>query len=86
MRIIIESMIYENFFLFFLYSKLGLDLIPRVGPLAVNPTEVGIVSLHNFHSSSDENTKNTSVSFYDKKREFDDYFFQTKIESWYIEA
>lgn len=52
---------------FFLYSKLGLDLIPRVGPLAVNATEVGIVSLHNFHSSSDENTKNTSVSLYDKK-------------------
>ncbi|KAL7022521.1 hypothetical protein ACKWTF_012281 [Chironomus riparius] len=40
--------------------KLCLDLVPRVGPLAVNPPEVGIVALHNFHSSSDENTKNTS--------------------------
>jgi hypothetical protein len=44
------------------YRKLGLDLVPRIGPLAVNPVEVGIVALHNFHSSSDENTKNTSVS------------------------
>lgn len=56
-------MIYDMYS-FSLYSKLGLDLIPRVGPLAVNPTEVGIVALHNFHSSSDENTKNASVSFY----------------------
>jgi hypothetical protein len=57
----------NDLWIFFLFSKLGLDLIPRVGPLAVNPIEVGIVSLHNFHSSSDENTKNTSVSFYFNK-------------------
>lgn len=53
----------NNFLLFYKHRKLGLDLVPRVGPLAVNPPEVGIVALHNFHSSSDENTKNTSVRY-----------------------
>lgn len=46
----------------FFRRKLGLDLVPRVGPLAVNSTDVGIVALQNFHTSSDENTKNASVS------------------------
>lgn len=46
--------------IYFNYSKLGLDLVPRVGPLAVDPTEIGVVALHNVHVSSDENTKVTS--------------------------
>ena len=52
----------RKFSLCVFFSKLGLDLIPRVGPLAVNASMCGIVALHNFHSSSDENTKNASVS------------------------
>lgn len=44
------------------HRKLGLDLVPRVGPLAVSPTEIGIVALHNVHMTSDETAKNTSVS------------------------
>jgi hypothetical protein len=43
------------------FSKLGLDLVPRVGPFSVDPKDVGIVSLHNTHLSSDETAKNTSV-------------------------
>jgi hypothetical protein len=45
------------------YSKLGLDLVPRLGPIAVSPKEVGIVALHNVHMTSDETAKNTSVSW-----------------------
>lgn len=45
------------------FSKLGLDLVPRVGPFSVNPSDVGIVALHNVHMSSDETAKNTSVSY-----------------------
>lgn len=48
--------------LFSLRSKLGLDLVPRTGPLAVSPTQIGIVALHNVHMTSDETAKNTSVS------------------------
>lgn len=46
---------------FLIFSKLGLDLVPRVGPFSVDPKDVGIVSLHNTHLSSDETAKNTSV-------------------------
>lgn len=34
-----------------------------MGPLAVLPTEIGIVALHNVHMTSDETAKNTSVSY-----------------------
>lgn len=35
--------------------------MPRIGPLVVNPAELGIVGLHNVHMISDETAKNTSV-------------------------
>ncbi|XP_058116112.1 dedicator of cytokinesis protein 3 [Anopheles ziemanni] len=37
--------------------KLGLDLVPRLGTLAVDPQKIGIVSLHQVHVSSAENAK-----------------------------
>ncbi|XP_055698123.1 dedicator of cytokinesis protein 3 isoform X2 [Phlebotomus papatasi] len=40
--------------------KLCLDLVPRIGPLAVNPHNIGIVSLHNVHVNSAENAKASS--------------------------
>lgn len=49
-------------FISFINSKLGLDLVPRLGPIAVSPKQIGIVSLHNVHMTSDETAKNTSVS------------------------
>lgn len=42
--------------------KLGLDLVPRNGPLAVDPHKCGIVSLHQVHVNSAENAKASSVS------------------------
>ncbi|CAD7092210.1 unnamed protein product [Hermetia illucens] len=41
-------------------GKLGLDLVPRIGPLAVNPHIVSIVSLHKIHENSAENAKASS--------------------------
>ncbi|XP_055305427.1 dedicator of cytokinesis protein 3 isoform X2 [Sitodiplosis mosellana] len=40
--------------------KLCLDLVPRIGPLAVNPYEISISSLHHVHVSSSENAKASS--------------------------
>ncbi|XP_037810861.1 dedicator of cytokinesis protein 3 [Lucilia sericata] len=40
--------------------KLGLDLVPRVGPLAVDPHNIGIVGLHNVHVTSADNAKASS--------------------------
>ncbi|ALC45637.1 spg [Drosophila busckii] len=40
--------------------KLGLDLVPRVGPLAVDPHSIGIVKLYNVHVSSADNAKASS--------------------------
>ncbi|XP_013109839.2 dedicator of cytokinesis protein 3 isoform X1 [Stomoxys calcitrans] len=40
--------------------KLGLDLVPRIGPLAVDPHNIGIVGLHNVHVTSAENAKASS--------------------------
>ncbi|XP_060650171.1 dedicator of cytokinesis protein 3 [Drosophila nasuta] len=40
--------------------KLGLDLVPRVGPLAVDPHGIGIVKLYNVHVSSADNAKASS--------------------------
>lgn len=48
--------------LFDLCSKLGLDLVPREGPLAVDPHSIGIVKLYNVHVSSADNAKASSVS------------------------
>lgn len=45
-----------------LCSKLGLDLVPREGPLAVDPHSIGIVKLYNVHVSSADNAKASSVS------------------------
>lgn len=42
--------------------KLGLDLVPRLGTLAVDPHKIGIVSLHQVHVNSAENAKAASVS------------------------
>ncbi|XP_055375365.1 dedicator of cytokinesis protein 3 [Condylostylus longicornis] len=39
--------------------KLGLDMVPRNGPLAVDPHEIGIVKLYEVHVASD-NAKTTS--------------------------
>lgn len=44
-----------------LCSKLGLDLVPREGPLAVDPHGIGIVKLYNVHVSSADNAKASSV-------------------------
>ncbi|KAM8705044.1 hypothetical protein ACLKA7_009497 [Drosophila subpalustris] len=41
-------------------NKLGLDLVPRVGPLAVDPHGIGIVKLYNVHVSSADNAKASS--------------------------
>ncbi|XP_030371328.1 dedicator of cytokinesis protein 3 [Scaptodrosophila lebanonensis] len=40
--------------------KLGLDLVPRVGPLAVDPHGIGIVKLYNVHVTSADNAKASS--------------------------
>ncbi|XP_073817677.1 dedicator of cytokinesis spg [Musca autumnalis] len=40
--------------------KLGLDLVPRIGPLAVDPHNIGIVALHNVHVTSADNAKASS--------------------------
>ncbi|XP_017103025.2 dedicator of cytokinesis protein 3 isoform X1 [Drosophila bipectinata] len=40
--------------------KLGLDLVPREGPLAVDPHSIGIVKLYNVHVSSADNAKASS--------------------------
>ncbi|XP_052889360.1 dedicator of cytokinesis protein 3 isoform X2 [Anopheles moucheti] len=40
--------------------KLGLDLVPRSGTLAVDPQKIGIVSLHQVHVNSAENAKAAS--------------------------
>ncbi|XP_068154340.1 dedicator of cytokinesis protein 3 isoform X1 [Drosophila tropicalis] len=40
--------------------KLGLDLVPRIGPLAVDPHGIGIVKLYNVHVSSADNAKASS--------------------------
>ncbi|XP_039431309.1 dedicator of cytokinesis protein 3 isoform X3 [Culex pipiens pallens] len=40
--------------------KLGLDLVPRLGTLAVDPHKIGIVSLHQVHQASAENAKAAS--------------------------
>ncbi|XP_053681007.1 dedicator of cytokinesis protein 3 [Anopheles nili] len=40
--------------------KLGLDLVPRTGALAVDPQKIGIVSLHQVHVNSAENAKAAS--------------------------
>ncbi|XP_033233286.1 dedicator of cytokinesis protein 3 isoform X2 [Drosophila pseudoobscura] len=40
--------------------KLGLDLVPREGPLAVDPHGIGIVKLYNVHVSSADNAKASS--------------------------
>ncbi|KAM7361574.1 dedicator of cytokinesis spg isoform 2-T2 [Cochliomyia hominivorax] len=40
--------------------KLGLDLVPRVGPLAVDPHNIGIVGLYNVHVTSADNAKASS--------------------------
>lgn len=45
------------------FRKLCLDLVPRIGPLAVNPYEISISSLHQVHVNSSENAKASSVSF-----------------------
>lgn len=47
-----------------IYRKLGLDLVPRIGPLAVIPQEISISSLHQVHVNSSENAKASSVSFH----------------------
>lgn len=48
--------------LFLFYRKLGLDLVPRIGPLAVNCQEISVSSLHQVHVNSSENAKASSVS------------------------
>ncbi|XP_011184777.2 dedicator of cytokinesis protein 3 isoform X2 [Zeugodacus cucurbitae] len=40
--------------------KLGLDQVPRIGPLAVDPHNIGIVGLYNVHVSSADNAKASS--------------------------
>ncbi|XP_055847546.1 dedicator of cytokinesis protein 3 isoform X2 [Episyrphus balteatus] len=40
--------------------KLGLDLVPRVGPLAVDPNKIGIVRLYQVHVTSADNAKASS--------------------------
>lgn len=37
-----------------------MDLVPRIGPLAVNPHEISISSLHQVHVNSSENAKASS--------------------------
>lgn len=49
-------------FLFIYYRKLFLDLVPRVGPLAVDPHNISVVSLHQVHVKSAENAKASSVN------------------------
>ncbi|XP_037943777.1 dedicator of cytokinesis protein 3-like [Teleopsis dalmanni] len=41
-------------------NKLGLDLVPRIGPLAVDPHNIGIVGLYNVHVTSADNAKASS--------------------------
>lgn len=50
-----------NIFFHFNYRKLFLDLVPRVGPLAVDPHNISVVSLHQVHVKSAENAKASSV-------------------------
>lgn len=57
-------------FSFFHTRKLGLDLVPRLGTLAVDPHKIGIVSLHQVHQASAENAKAASVSVMQKKNNF----------------
>ncbi|XP_037885712.1 dedicator of cytokinesis protein 3 isoform X1 [Glossina fuscipes] len=40
--------------------KLGLDLVPRIGALAVDPYSIGIVGLYNVHVTSADNAKASS--------------------------
>lgn len=42
--------------------------MPRIGPLAVDPHNIGIVGLYNVHVSSADNAKASSVSL--KKKNF----------------
>lgn len=42
--------------------KLSLDLVPRIGPLAVDPHKISLASLHQVHVNSSENAKASSVS------------------------
>lgn len=56
------NLFFANFFSFsVIFRKLSLDLVPRIGPLAVDPHTVGIVSLHQVHVNSAENAKASSV-------------------------
>lgn len=67
--------------LFNIFRKLGLDLVPRLGSLAVSPTEIGIVALHNVHMRSDETAKNTSVrAFSNVVRACVDVFIRFRVE------
>lgn len=52
---------YITKYIYFFYRKLGLDLVPRSGTLAVDPQKIGIVSLHQVHVNSAENAKAASV-------------------------
>ena len=47
---------------FLTFRKLGLDQVPRIGPLAVDPHNIGIVGLYNVHVSSADNDKASTVS------------------------
>lgn len=47
--------------LIIIFRKLSLDLVPRTGPLAVDPHKIGIVSLHQVHVNSAENATASSV-------------------------
>lgn len=49
-------------FKFFFHRKLGLDLVPRIGPLTVNCQDISVSSLHQVHVNSSENAKASSVS------------------------
>lgn len=53
----------NNIFHSLFYRKLGLDLVPRIGPLAVNCQEISVSSLHQVHVNSSENAKASSVSW-----------------------
>lgn len=49
----------------FFHRKLGIDLVPRIGPLEVNPHKIGIVALHGVHVISAENANaSSSVSLF----------------------
>lgn len=40
-----------------------LDLVPRNGPLAVNPKEIGIVSLYHVHEKSTADNVSITAKF-----------------------